>query len=92
MSKNKTTLAGVQHGGRVRLADQPLTVHPVRAVVNARFVGSPCVSVLEGRFQCELACGHIVIRSGEHVRGTRFSVRAPHSAQCNQCEKEPAHD
>ncbi len=37
-------------------------------------------------------CGHIVIRPGEHVRGTRFSIRAPHSASCNQCKKEPAHD
>ena len=73
------------------MADQLLNVHPVRVVVNAKFVASPGVSVLEGRFQCELDCGHIVMRPGEHVRGTRFSIRAPHSAQCNQCKKEPTH-
>lgn len=73
------------------MADQPPTGNPVRAVVTAKFIASPGVSVLEGRFQCELDCGHIVIRPGEHVRGTRFSVRAPHSAQCNQCKKEPHH-
>ncbi|HDX0923703.1 TPA: hypothetical protein RNS88_003640 [Stenotrophomonas maltophilia] len=71
------------------MADQLLTVNPVRAVVNAKFIASPGVSVLEGRFQCELDCGHIVIRAGEHVRGTRFSIRAPQSAPCNQCKKEP---
>lgn len=71
------------------MADQPPTVNPVRAVVNAKFIASPGVSVLEGRFQCELDCGHIVIRPGEHVRGTRFSIRAPDSAPCNQCKKEP---
>ncbi|MBN5129370.1 hypothetical protein JY420_03430 [Stenotrophomonas maltophilia] len=74
------------------IADQLLTVNPIRAVVNAKFIASPGVSVLDGRFQCELDCGHIVIRPGEHVRGTRFSIRAPHSAACNQCKKEPAHD
>nr|DAH88560.1 MAG TPA: hypothetical protein [Caudoviricetes sp.] len=73
------------------MADQPPTVNPVRAVVNAKFIASPGVSVLEGRFQCELDCGHIVIRPGAHVRGTRFSIRAPHSAQCNQCKKESDH-
>lgn len=73
------------------MADQPPTSDPVRAVVSAKFVASPGVSVLEGRFQCELDCGHIVIRPGEHVRGTRFSVRAPQSAPCNQCMKESAH-
>lgn len=73
------------------MADQPPTVNPVRAVVNAKFTASPGVSVLEGRFQCELDCGHIVIRPGEHVRGTRFSIRAPQSAPCNQCKKEPDH-
>ena len=72
-------------------ADQLHTVNPVRTVVNAKFIASPGVSVLEGRFQCELDCGHIVIRSGEHVRGTRFSVRAPHSVSCDQCKKEPIH-
>lgn len=73
------------------MADQPPTLNPARAVVNAKFIASPGVSVLEGRFQCELDCGHIVIRPGEHVRGTRFSIRAPHSAPCNQCKKEPDH-
>ncbi len=73
------------------MADQTPSVNPVRAVVNAKFIASPGVSVLEGRFQCELDCGHIVIRPGEHVRGTRFSIRAPDSAPCNQCRKEPAH-
>ncbi len=73
------------------MADQLTTVNPVRAVVNAKFIASPGVSVLEGRFQCELDCGHIVIRPGAHMRGTRFSIRAPHSAQCNQCKKEPDH-
>lgn len=73
------------------MADQPPTVNPVRTVVNAKFIASPGVSVLEGRFQCELDCGHIVIRPGEHVLGTRFSIRAPHSAPCNQCKKEPDH-
>ena len=71
--------------------DQSATAVPVRTVVNATFIASPGVSVLEGRFQCELDCGHIVIRPGEHVRGTRFSIRAPHSAPCNQCKKEPTH-
>lgn len=71
------------------MADQLLTVNPVRTVVNAKFIASPGVSVLQGRFQCELDCGHIVIRPGEHVRGTRFSVRAPQSASCDQCKKEP---
>lgn len=73
------------------MADQLTTVTPVRAVVNAKFIASPGVSVLEGRFQCELDCGHIVIRPGEHVRGTRLSIRAPQSATCNQCKKEPDH-
>lgn len=73
------------------MADQPPTVNPVRAVVNAKFIASPGVSVLEGRFQCELDCGHIVIRPGAHVRGTRFSIRVPHSSPCNQCKKEPDH-
>ncbi len=73
------------------MTEQLLAVPPVRTVVNAKFVASPGVSVLEGRYQCELDCGHIVIRSGEHVRGTRFSIRAPQSATCNQCKKEPAH-
>lgn len=71
------------------MTEQLLAVLPVRAVVNAKFVASPGVSVLEGRYQCELDCGHIVIRPGEHVRGTRFSVRAPQSASCDQCKKEP---
>ncbi len=73
------------------MADLPPTMNPVRVVVNAKFIASPGVSVLEGRFQCELDCGHIVMRPGEHVRGTRFSIRAPHSAPCNQCKKEPDH-
>ncbi len=73
------------------MADQSSTVIPVRAVVNAKFIASPGVSVLEGRFQCELDCGHIVIRRGEHVRGTRFSIRAPQSAPCSQCKKERPH-
>lgn len=73
------------------LVDQLLTGHPVRTVVTAIFIASPGVSVLEGRFQCELDCGHIVMRPGEHLRGTRFPIRAPHSVQCNQCKKEPAH-
>ncbi len=73
------------------MADRLLTVNPVRTVVNSKFIASPGVSVLEGRFQCELDCGHIVILPGEHVRGTRFSIRAPQSATCNQCKKEPAH-
>lgn len=73
------------------MADQLLTVIPVRTVVNAKFIASPGVSVLLGRFQCELDCGHIVIRPGEHVRGTRFSIRAPQSASCDQCKKEPIH-
>lgn len=72
-------------------ADQLLTVHPVRVVVNAKVIASPGVSMLEGRFQCELACGHIVMQPREHVRGTRFSIRAHYSAQRNQCKKEPAH-
>ncbi len=73
------------------MANQSSNVDPVRTVVNAKFIASPGVSVLEGRFQCELDCGHIVIRPGEHVRGTRFSVRAPQSAACSQCKKESAH-
>lgn len=73
------------------MADQLTTVTPVRAVVNAKFIASPGVSELEGRFQCELDCGHIVIRPGAHVRGTRFSIRAPHCSPCNQCKKEPDH-
>lgn len=73
------------------MANQASNVDPVRTVVNAKSIASPGVSVLEGRFQCELDCGHIVIRPGEHVRGTRFSVRAPQSAPCSQCKKESAH-
>ncbi len=73
------------------MVDQLLTGHPVRAVVTAKFVASPGVSVLEGRFQCGLDCGHIVIRPGEHVRGTRFSIRAPQTASCDQCKKEHIH-
>jgi len=72
------------------MADQLPTVSPVRAVVNAKFVASPDSSVLQGRFQCQLDCGHIVIRAGERVHGTRFSIRMPQSASCNQCKKEPA--
>jgi len=73
------------------MADQLLTAAPVRNVTSAKFVASPGASVLTGRFQCLLSCGHIVIRSGEHVRGTRFSLRAPQSASCDQCKKEPMH-
>lgn len=74
------------------MADQLLTVIPVRTVVKAKFIASPGVSVLQGRFQCELDCGHIVTRPGEHVRGTRFSIRAPQVAACDQCKKEPTND
>lgn len=73
------------------MANQPPNGYLLRAVVAAKFIASPGVSVLEGRFQCELDCGHIVMRPGEHVRGTRFSIRAPHSAPCNRCKKEPDH-
>ncbi|MGG6314661.1 hypothetical protein ACQ5SB_00070 [Stenotrophomonas geniculata] len=70
------------------MADQLLTAAPVRNVTSARFIASPSSSVLAARFQCLLSCGHVVIRQGEHVRGTRFSLRAPHTATCNQCPKE----
>lgn len=73
------------------MADQLLTAATVRNVTSAKFVASPGATVLTGRFQCLLSCGHIVIRQGEHVRGTRFSIRAPHSAPCSQCKKEPIH-
>lgn len=61
------------------MADQLLTAVPVRNVTSAQFAPSSGASVLAARFQCLLSCGHIVIRPGEHVRGTRFSLRAPNS-------------
>lgn len=70
------------------MTDQLLAAAPVRNVTSAQFIASPGSSVLAARFQCLLSCGHVVIRPGEHVRGTRFSVRAPHTAPCNQCPKE----
>lgn len=70
------------------MADLLLTAAPVRNVTSTKFVASPGACVLTGRFQCLLSCGHIVIRQGEHVRGSRFSLRAPHTAPCNQCPKE----
>lgn len=73
------------------MADQLLTAAPVRNVIRAQFVPSPGASVLAARFQCLLSCGHVVIRPGEHVRGTRFSLRAPQTAACNQCPKEPTY-
>lgn len=73
------------------MVDQLLTVISDRAVVSSKFTASPGVSVLEGRFQCELACDHIVIRPGEHVHGAKYSIPAPQSAACNQCKKEPDH-
>lgn len=73
------------------MADQLLTAAQVRNVTSAQFVASPGASVLSAQFQCLLSCGHIVIRLGEHVRGTRFSLRAPQTATCNQCPKEPTH-
>ncbi|MBH1510790.1 hypothetical protein JAK70_01350 [Stenotrophomonas maltophilia] len=72
-------------------AEQLGTSAPTRAVSSARFITSPGTSVLAARFQCLLDCGHVVIRPGEHVRGTRFSLRAPFTAPCNQCPKEPTH-
>lgn len=73
------------------MADKLLATAPVRNVTRAQFVASPGASVLSARFQCLLSCGHIVIRPGEHVRGTRFSLRAPQTSTCNQCPKEPTH-
>lgn len=73
------------------MADKLPTTAPVRNVTHAQFVASPGASVLSARFQCLLSCGHIVIRPGEHVRGTKFSLRAPQTATCNQCPKEPTH-
>lgn len=70
------------------MADQLLTAAPVRNVTSAKFVASPGATLLPGRFQCLLSCGHLVIRQSEHVRGTRFSLCAPHTASCNQCPKE----
>ncbi|WP_414615153.1 hypothetical protein [Stenotrophomonas pavanii] len=72
-------------------AEQLLTAAPTRAVSSTRFIASPGTSILAARFQCLLDCGHVVIRPGEHVRGTRFSLRAPFTAPCNQCPKEPIH-
>lgn len=72
------------------MSDQLLTAAPIRTVSSARFIASPGTSVLAARYQCVLACGHVVIRPGEHVRGTRFSLRAPLTAPCNQCPKEHA--
>lgn len=74
------------------LAAGPLPIAaPVRNVTSAQFVASPGASALSARFQCLLSCGHVVIRPSEHVRGTRFSLRAPHTAPCNQCPKEASH-
>lgn len=73
------------------MADQLFTVAPVRNVSSAQLVASPGASVLAARFKCLLSCGHVVIRPSEHVRGTRCSLRAPHTATCNQCPKETTH-
>lgn len=44
-------------------------------------------STLSGRqFVCLLSCGHTVSLPGVHVRGSRFSQRAPLTATCDQCE------
>lgn len=67
------------------MADQLLTAAPVLNVTRAQFVASPGASVLAARFQCLLSCVHVVIRPGEHVCDTRFSLRAPHTAPCTQC-------
>ncbi len=74
------------------MADQLLTAAPVRNVTSAQFIASPGLSVLAARVQCLLSYGQVVIRPGEHVRDTRFSLRAPHTAPCNQCPKEPPMD
>lgn len=40
-------------------------------------------------FACLLSCGHTVLCPGVRVRGTMFSQRAPFTATCNQCLKDP---
>ncbi|MFB5857237.1 hypothetical protein WAB97_015430 [Stenotrophomonas maltophilia] len=42
------------------MADQLITAAPMRTVTGARFITSPGTSVLAARFQCLLACGHVI--------------------------------
>lgn len=58
----------------------------------AEFTRNVLSATLAGRdYACLLACGHTVICPGVHVRGSRFSQRAPFTAICNQCPKESTH-
>lgn len=64
------------------MADQLLTATNIRNVI------SSSINVANNKFVCVLSCGHTISAPGVHVRGTRFSLRAPFTAPCNQCPKE----
>lgn len=58
--------------------------NPVRNVTSARPHGNRF-------FLATLQCGHQVMCPSIRIRGSRFSVRAPLTATCNQCPKESTH-
>ncbi|MEL6047447.1 hypothetical protein AAGG49_22580, partial [Stenotrophomonas maltophilia] len=60
-----------------------LTAAPVSNVTSAQLIASPGLSVLSALVQCLLWYGQVVIRTGENVSDTIFSLRAPHTAPCN---------
>lgn len=64
------------------MADHLLNTAPIRNVT------SSSINIANNKFLCVLSCGHTVNAHGVHVRGTRFSLRAPFTAPCNQCPKE----